>query len=183
MEKEQKNPEKLKVKEVKEKPLEKNKWVAMGILVFGAFFVVIGFFLMVLSYALEYLLKDTVRDLAVESGVEVEVLFTQIFLLGFFVGLLIMIAGFLVCCKVTIMRIPKEDIVKDYLDKYFKDKEEIEKSVSFYSFPKSRLIAAIILLIMGFVDLFFLWGAIGHHNSPYGQTIVLGGPSAFYPVA
>lgn len=148
------------IKELYEKP----RRLILIILILGAFLLVLGFFIIVLSYAVEF----------IDAGIDFEVAF----ILGWFLfGI-----GLFMCIKITIMKIPKPHIVSFYLEKYFEVNEKPEKSIRFYSFALSRLIASLLLLIMGFVDLFILTGGLSHHSAPFGQAIVLGGPSYFYTV-
>ena len=148
------------IKELYDKP----RRLILIILILGAFLLVLGFFIIVLSYAVEF----------IDAGIDFEVAF----ILGWFLfGI-----GLFMCIKITIMKVPKPHIVSYYLEKYFEVNEKPEKSIRFYSFALSRLIASLLLLIMGFVDLFILTGGLSHHSAPFGQAIVLGGPSYFYTV-
>ncbi|MBA7506430.1 hypothetical protein ES706_05121 [subsurface metagenome] len=148
------------IKELYEKP----RRLILIILILGAFLLVLGFFIIVISYAVEF----------IDAGIDFEVAF----ILGWFLfGI-----GLFMCIKITIMKIPKPHIVSYYLDKFFEVNEKPEKSIRFYSFALSRLIGSLLLLIMGFVDLFILTGGLSHHSAPFGQAIVLGGPSYFYTV-
>ncbi|GAH29800.1 unnamed protein product, partial [marine sediment metagenome] len=104
------------------------------------------------------------------------------FEVAFILGWILFGIGLFMCIKITIMKIPKPHIVSFYLEKYFEVNEKPEKSIRFYSFALSRLIASLLLLIMGFVGLFILTGGLSHHSAPFGQAIVLGGPSYFYTV-
>ncbi len=148
------------IKELYEKP----RRLILIILILGAFLLVLGFFIIVLSYAVEF----------IDSGIDFEV--------AFILGWVLFGFGLFLCIKITIMKIPKLHIVSYYLDKFFEVNEKPEKSIRFYSFALSRLIASLLLLIMGFVDLFILTGGFSHHSAPFGQAIVLGGPSYFYTV-
>jgi len=148
------------IKELYEKP----RRLILIILILGAFLLVLGFFIIVLSYAVEF----------IDAGIDFEV--------AFILGWILFGIGLFMCIKITIMKIPKPHIVSFYLEKYFEVNEKPEKSIRFYSFALSRLIASLLLLIMGFVDLFILTGGLSHHSAPFGQAIVLGGPSYFYTV-
>jgi len=148
------------IKELYEKP----RRLILIILILGAFLLVLGFFIIVLSYAVEF----------IDAGIDFEV--------AFILGWILFGIGLFMSIKITIMRVPKPHIVSFYLEKYFEVNEKPEKSIRFYSFALSRLIASLLLLIMGFVDLFILTGGLSHHSAPFGQAIVLGGPSYFYTV-
>lgn len=148
------------IKELYEKP----RRLILIILILGAFLLVLGFFIIVLSYAVEF----------INAGIDFEVVFI--------LGWILFGIGLFMCIKITIMKIPKPHIVSYYLDKFFEVNEKPAKSIRFYSFALSRLIASLLLLIMGFVDLFILTGGLSHHSAPFGQAIVLGGPSYFYTV-
>jgi len=148
------------IKELYEKP----RRLILIILILGAFLLILGFFIIVLSYAVEF----------IDAGIDFEV--------AFILGWVLFGFGLFLCIKITIMKIPKPHIVSFYLEKYFEVNEKPEKSIRFYSLALSRLIASLLLLIMGFVDLFILTGGLSHHSAPFGQAIVLGGPSYFYTV-
>jgi len=148
------------IKELYEKP----RRLILIILILGAFFLILGFFILVLSYAVEF----------IDVGIDFEV--------AFILGWILFGVGLFMCIKITIMKIPKPHIVSYYLDKFFEVNEKPEKSIRFYSFALSRLIASLLFLILGFVDLFILTGGLSHHSAPFGQAIVLGGPSYFYTV-
>ena len=141
---------------------ERPRRLILLILILGAVLSILGFLIIALSYSVEY----------IDAGIDFEV--------AFILGWIIFGIGLVMCLRITIMKIPKPHIVSYYLEKYFDNKEKPEKSVRFYSFAFSRLIASFLFLILGFVDLFILTGGISHHSAPYGQAIVLGGPSYFY---
>lgn len=143
---------------------EKQRRLILIILILGAFLLILGFFIIVLSYAVEF----------IDAGIDFEV--------AFILGWILFGIGLFISIKITIMKIPKPHIVSYFLDKYFDVNEKPEKSIRFYSFALSRLIASLLLLILGFVDLFILTGGLSHHSAPFGQAIVLGGPSYFYTV-
>lgn len=152
--------------------LKKNKWLSLILFSFGTACVFLGYLLIVLSNATKYLLKnldEETRDL--------------IFLAAISLGFILFAIGFILNIFLTVKKLPKNQLISTFLDNYYKEQSKPERSTLIFSFALSRLIAGILLVIMGFIDLFILTAAIGHHNSPYGQTIVLGGPSAFYPVA
>lgn len=140
--------------------------------ILGAMLVFLGFLLIVLSNATKYIMKDAEQEAR-----------DQFFLIAFSVGLAIFIIGLALAFIFTIYRLPREASIRDYLDDYYQKEGSPIKQTMIFSLSLSRLISGILFLIMGLIDLFILTSAIGHHNSPYGQTIVLGGPSAFYPVA
>ena len=148
------------IKELYEKP----RRLILIILILGAFLLILGFFIIVLSYTVEF----------IDAGIDFEV--------AFILGWVLFGFGLFLCIKITIMKIPKPHIVSYYLDKFFEVNEKPEKSIRFYSFAFSRLIASLLFLILGFVDLFILTGGLSHHSAPFGQAIVLGGPSYFYTV-
>ncbi len=148
------------IKELYEKP----RRLILIILILGAFLLILGFFIIVLSYTVEF----------IDAGIDFEV--------AFILGWVLFGFGLFLCIKITIMRVPKPHIVSYYLDKFFEVNEKPEKSIRFYSFAFSRLIASLLFLILGFVDLFILTGGLSHHSAPFGQAIVLGGPSYFYTV-
>lgn len=135
--------------------------------VIGITLVFFGFLILVLSYALNYLIDDVSDPDA-------------LFLIVFSVGWLIFGGGLGLCFGVSIITLPNQDKISNYLDQYYKDKERPTTSIRFFSFRWSRLLAAILLLTLGFLDLFIITGAIGHHNPPYSTAVVLGGPSFYY---
>lgn len=53
------------------------------------------------------------------------------------------------------------------------------KQIKFFSFALSRLVAAIILLVIGVIS-FLIFGTDVGHEIEYGSAVVLGGPSFFY---
>ncbi len=58
-------------------------------------------------------------------------------------------------------------------------REPVEKYIKFNSIAISRLIAAILLIIVGSITLLFFGLEVGH-EVPYGSAVVVGGPSFFY---
>ncbi len=157
--------------EVVSKTLRPLKAIAKIIGLILAFF---GFLILVLSYAVKYLLED-------QGYTDQEL--HMIFLLVFLVGWLIFGGGLVLCFHVTVMTLPSQNKMDYSLDQYFKNREKPTKSNRFFSLKVNKLIAAILLLTLGFLDLFIITGAIAHHNAPFGNAIVLGGPSYYYPVA
>lgn len=134
-----------------------------------------GLLITILSYAMEYLIDDFDK-----LPLEEQELY---FLIPFWLGWLFFGGGFLACFFTTIYTLPKQDKVTDYLDQYYKNKEKPQQSTRFLSFRVSRLVAGVLLLILGLLGLFILTGALAHDNAPYGEVIVLGGPSFYYIVA
>jgi hypothetical protein len=143
-----------------------SRYLVLVILVLGTLLLFFGFFIIVLSYAIEYIAEG--------SGIEFEIVFI--------IGWIMFGCGLVICIRITIMKIPRLQKTSYYLQKYFDANESPEQTLDFYSFPLSRLIASLLLLILGFIDLFILTGGLSHHSSPFGQAIVLGGPSYFYTV-
>ncbi len=154
--------------EVKSKTLRPLKAIAKTI---GIMLVFFGFFVLVVSYAVTYLIDadpDTIET---------------IFTIAFTVGTVFLGGGVVLCASVSILTLPNEYRMDNYLNQYFKDKEKPERSIRFFSFRWGRLIPAILFLILGFLDLFILTGAIGHEETPFGDAVVFGGPSFYYTVA
>jgi len=58
-------------------------------------------------------------------------------------------------------------------------REPVEKYIKFNSIAITRLIAAILLIVVGSITLLFFGLEVGH-EVPYGSAVVLGGPSFFY---
>ncbi len=58
--------------------------------------------------------------------------------------------------------------------------EPIEKKFEFLSLSFTRLFAAVIFIIIGFMTLIIFSPGVGHHQTNYGNAIFLGGPSFFY---
>ncbi|NVM52474.1 MAG: hypothetical protein HWN66_02140, partial [Candidatus Helarchaeota archaeon] len=140
--------------------IRKKFWILKAIVkVLGILLIIFGFLVTVLSYALTYLIEDF-KDLPVPEQ-------ESIFLIAFSVGWLLFGGGFLICFSVSILNLTKQSKVSNYLDQYFKAKEKPEKSIRFFSFPSSRLLASVFLLILGYLLLFILTGAISHHQPPY----------------
>lgn len=136
-------------------------------LVIGVILIVFSTFIIVLSYAIEYIAEDLPNPDVIS--------FT-----AFTLGWILFSIGFASTIGVSILTLPKASKVSSYLDKYFKNYEKPDKSIRFNSLPLSRVIASIFLLVLGFTDLFIITGAISHHQPPYGNALFLGGPSFFY---
>lgn len=140
--------------------------------IIGVIFISFGFVLTVFSYAFGYLF---------EKEFEPE-LINLLGIVGFFLGWILFGGGLLICFSVSIVNLTNQNKISKYLDQYFEGKEKPHKSIRFFSFPLSRLIAATFLLIMGYLDLFILTGRISHDQAPYGEVVVLGGPSTYYVI-
>lgn len=137
--------------------------------VLGVILVYFGFLLIVLSYAINYLIKNLPDPVT-------------IFLVVFAVGWLFFGGGLGVCAGVSILTLPNEEKMSHQLEEYYKSKEKPMISVQFFSLRWNRIIAAALFLILGFLDLFIITGTIGHHNTPFGNAVFLGGPSFYYLV-
>lgn len=59
-------------------------------------------------------------------------------------------------------------------------REPVDNYIKFNSIAISRLIAAFILIIVALLSLLVFGAEVGHHNTNYGNAVVLGGPSFFY---
>ncbi|MHA1231656.1 MAG: hypothetical protein ACTSPQ_13500 [Candidatus Helarchaeota archaeon] len=148
------------------KKLHALKFIA---LIFGIILVIFGLFITILSYAVDYLIKDLDDPQAV-------------FMMVFFVGWILLITGLLIISSVSILSLPKTNKIPELISRYDKETTSPVKSKLVLSFPFSRLIAALFLIVMGFTDLFIITGKIGHHETPFGNVLFLGGPSYFYTV-
>ena len=156
--------------ETKSKTLRPLKAVAK---VIGILLIFFGFLVLVLSYAVKYLLENGYTEEELE----------RIFLIVFLVGWLFFGGGLGLCFGVSIVTLPSQTKIDNRLDQYFKNREKPTKSIRFFSFRWSKFLAAIFLLFLGFLNLFIITGAISHHNPPYGNAVVLGGPSFYYVMA
>ena len=59
-------------------------------------------------------------------------------------------------------------------------REPVKSHIKFTSFSLSRLLAAFLLIIVGFWNFTVFGMGVGHHETRYGNAFVLGGPSWFY---
>ncbi|MHA1265649.1 MAG: hypothetical protein ACTSRS_10485 [Candidatus Helarchaeota archaeon] len=138
--------------------------------VLGVILVFFGFLVIVLSYAVSYLMEDLPNP-------------DELFLIIFAIGWVIFGGGLGLCFGVSLPTLPSEACISSYLKEFYQGKEKPETSVQFFSFRWSRLVAALLFLILGFLDLFIITGKISHHQPPYGNAVVLGGPSFYYVIA
>ncbi|TFG25984.1 MAG: hypothetical protein EU533_00270 [Promethearchaeota archaeon] len=135
--------------------------------------------------------KKIVRYFFLISGVAIFILGILFFLLGidfnlilldlnfsFIVDLLLIIIGMILISKYYIAAyyIRENSIV---LKKTKNLREPVSKSIKFNSFAFTRLIAAILLIVAGFLSLSIFGTDVGH-EVPYGSAVFLGGPSWFY---
>ena len=135
--------------------------------------------------------KKIVRLFFLISGVAIFILGILFLLLGvdfnftlldlnfsFVVDLLLIIIGMVLISKYYIASyyIRENSIV---FKKTKNLREPIHKSIKFNSFAITRLIAAILLIIAGFLSLAIFGTDVGH-EVPYGSAVFLGGPSWFY---
>jgi hypothetical protein len=59
-------------------------------------------------------------------------------------------------------------------------REPVDSHIKISSIAITRLVAAFILIFVGFLTLLIFGAGIGHHETNYGNAVVLGGPSFFY---
>ncbi|MHA1343032.1 MAG: hypothetical protein ACTSQG_03545 [Promethearchaeota archaeon] len=101
--------------------------------------------------------------------------------LSFAIDILIIIFGMIIASKFFIAPYYlRENSLVSPLKKMRDLREPVENYVKFNSFALSRLLAAGYFIVAGFWSLTVFGLGIGHHETRYGNAIVLGGPSFFY---
>lgn len=135
--------------------------------------------------------KRIVRIIFLISGIAILILGLLFFILGidfnfilldlnfsFVIDLLMIIFGMILISKFYIASYYiKENSIS--FKKVRSLRELITKSIKFNSVAFTRLIAALLLIIAGFLSLSVFGTDVGH-EVPYGSAVFLGGPSWFY---
>lgn len=99
--------------------------------------------------------------------------------ISFIIDLLLIVSGMIIASKYFIA--PYYLRENSLTIKKLRDlREPVKSFVKLNSFSLSRLIAAGLLIFVGFYNLIIFGSGVGHHETNYGNAFVLGGPSWFY---
>ncbi|MFO8020726.1 MAG: hypothetical protein R6U96_19035 [Promethearchaeia archaeon] len=141
----------------KEHPQKKIlRWI---FLIVGGFLIAVGLFLLLFG---------------VDLGVSIDDMN-----ISFVIDILIIVLGMILASKYWIA--PYYLRENSLTIKSIRDlREPVKNYTKFFSFSISRLLAAFLLIIVGFWNYTVFGIGVGHHETRYGNAFVLGGPSWFY---